>query len=146
MPQCAKAGGERLHSVPVTHPDDLARREPCKERIVDIADELGEPIFPIVRWLHAAAQAVRHQLHPVADPEDRHPRIKDPFRHAGRAFVVNARWATGQNEPLRIHPADIRRRRIKRHQLGEDAKFTHPPGDQLGRLGAEVDYGNRVRG
>ena len=75
------------------------------------------------------------------------PEVVDAGSMRGRALDVDRRRAAAEDR----RPAGLRGRDLGRgdrvgHDLAVDVRLAHPPGDQLGVLGAEVDDEDRVDG
>src|SRR4030095_5925357 len=58
--------------------------------------------LPIARAPHLAAKRARHQLHPVADAENRNSQVEEVGIAHGCAFVRHAAWPPRQNETDRV--------------------------------------------
>ena len=74
-------------------------REPAKRPFGMIDLNLGVAVFPVLGFLHPAAEMLGHELHPVADPEDRQSQLPDPGIRARRVGGIDAR-----GPPDRISP------------------------------------------
>ena len=57
----------------------------------------------------------------------------------GAPVRVHGGGAAGEDQPLRVAPADLLDADVVRQQLGEDAALAHPPRDQLRVLPAVVE-------
>ncbi len=136
----AEAGGELRHLVAVAHPDRLARREAGEEkagRLLNI--DLGAPVLAAVRAAHLAAQDVRHELHAVADAEDRDAEVEELRRRRRRPRREDALRPAGEDDADRREAADLRERQVEGVDLAVDAALAHPPRDELRELAAVVE-------
>ena len=129
---------QALHPVAVAHPDLLFGVQ-AEKQVVKIADGKGfVAVFPGPGRGHLAAQEVVEELDAVTDAQDRDPQGEQVRVHAGGIPVVDAPGASRQDDGLGGKLLDAR----KRHDVGVDfavnLKLPHPPGDELGVLGAEV--------
>src|SRR4051794_14152996 len=86
--------GHARDAVAVAHPDvdALATREAVKDFLGLLDYDAREAELTLARALDLAAEQVSHELHPVADAEDRHPKLEDAFVDARSALVIDARW------------------------------------------------------
>ena len=86
-----------------------------------------------------AAKVAGHELHAVADAEDRHAEFKELLGHRRSALFVDRLRPAGEDDPGRRKGANLRHRHIEGMKLAIDVGFTHPPGDELGVLGTEIE-------
>src|SRR5690606_35876785 len=90
-------GGEaRRHArdaVTVAHPDvdALATREAVEDARWFLDDDVRQPELALLRALDLAPEQVGHQLHAVADAEDRDAELEDALVDFRRAVLVDAR-------------------------------------------------------
>ena len=95
-------------------------------------------VFPGPGRGHLAAQEMVEELDAVADAQDRHPEAEQVRVDAGGVPVIDAPGASRQDDGLGGKLLDAR----QRHDVGVDfavnLEFPHPPGNELGVLGAEV--------
>ena len=105
----------------------------------------GHPRTPVLA-LHAttddSAELLADQLRSVADPEHRHSQVVDRRIERRGAVDVHALGAAGQDDRGRFALGDLGGGDAMRDDFGVHLQLTHPPGDQLGVLGAEVDDEN----
>jgi hypothetical protein len=138
----ARALGRRHDRVAVRHPHRLLLRQVVEEAALlrlqlRLAELAGAP-------LDAAAELLRHQVHPVADAERRHAELEQPRVDARGALGVHRRGAAGQDQRGRVSAAELVGGRAVRDELGVDARLSHPAGDQLRVLAAEVEDEHRT--
>src|ERR1043166_2973054 len=79
---------------------------------------------------------MRHQLHAVADSQDRHAEFPDAGVALRRVFAVDARRAPAQDDAGRL---DLRGRRVVPENLREHLTLADASGDDLGVLRAEIE-------
>ena len=140
-------GGDGLHKVAVTHPDGgLFTRVEAGEEPAAMNLELGPAILAPTRRDHLGAGGFGDQIHPVAEPQHWHPEIEDPPVDGRRSFVVDRIGTTGEDDAPGRPVLDPVERAGRGMDLAVDVGFPHPPGDQLGELGAVVEDQNGVLG
>ena len=91
-----------------------------------------------------APERLRHDLEAVAHAEHGHGRLEERRVEPRRTGLVDRRRPTRQHDRLGLPRQHLGHRHGVRHDLGVDLRLTHPPGDQLGVLGTEVDYQDQV--
>ncbi len=140
-------GGQCLHRVAVAHPRALGIGEPIEDARVVLHRERGRPELPLaLRDDLAPRQHVGHEVHPVANAEDREPPVEDRRIDQRRARLVHAR------RPAREDHADdpARRELLRGHVVREDlavhARLAHAPRDELHVLAAVVEDRDRLAG
>ena len=96
--------------------------------------------------LHApaddTAELLADQLGAVADAEHRNAQVVDRRIERRRTVDVDALGAARQDDRRRLAVGDLVGGDPVRDDLGVHLQLTHPTGDQLGVLGAEVDDEN----
>ena len=108
------------------------------------SDPDGDPaVFPLLCPFHLPAEEQRSQLHPVADTENGNTGVIQRRIDARGAFVVDAGWTAGKDDPLRAAGENVRKGGIPGNDFGIDVAFTDTAGDQLGVLAAEVQDQNQ---
>jgi hypothetical protein len=128
------------HRVTVTHPGGLLGRLVAqKRRRAGRERDGGGAIFAKPRVGDLASELLRHHLEAVTDAEGRDAELQDARVESRRSDLVDTRGASAQHDSGRVEGGDLSRRDRVRHDLGIDVGLTHPAGDQLGVLGAEVD-------
>ena len=135
-----------LHLIGVAHPAMAGGAHAVGKGIVHIVYlHDGAAVFPLRAAFNGRAVQMGHQLHSVANTQDRHTHPKNFFIYPGRIRIQYAGRATGEDHALRFQrPYFLRRRRVGQHQ-GIYVQFSYSPGDQLGILSAKVqnDYALR---
>ena len=101
--------------------------------------DLGAAELAVMPALDLAAELLRHRLLAVADAEHRHAGLVDRLRRQRRVLGVHRGRSAGQDHRLRLHLLEGLLRLLERHDLGIDLLLPHPPRDELGDLGAEID-------
>ncbi len=138
----AKALRQPGHPVAVAHPDRvlLALLPDALEQRRVLGDQhLGAAKFPVVPGLDLAAELMRHRLLAVADAQHRDARLEQRLRRQRRVLVEHRGGAAGQDHRRGFHRGERLGRLLERHDLAIDLLLAHPPRDELGHLGAEID-------
>ena len=134
-----EAGRGRLDRVPVAHPDGLAPGRAREDAHRRVHHQLGPAVLAAVHRGHPPPEEVGHELHPVADAENRDILAQKLGVDGGGTVFVNARWA-----PRQDHSPGLRRQELAPGSgagvdLAVRPELAHAPRDQLGVLGAEVE-------
>ena len=141
-----KALRRTRHLIGVAHPAGAARPEPRQQPAFHpVHGHLGAAVFAPRAAFHRRAQKVGHQLHAVADAQNRHAQRKHALIHRGRALVKHAGRAAAEDDAHGPRCPDIRQRRAAGQHAGIDPVLAHPPGDQLGILSAKIQNQNALR-
>ena len=128
----------------MAHPDGLLTRH-VLEQPVRLGDRHGRrAVLAVGRRQHLAAELVGHQLDAVADAQDGDAGAPQPRIDARRVRVVDAGRPTREDDAAGVAAQDLGQRRVVRQELGVDLHLAHAPGDELGRLAAEVQDHDRV--
>ncbi len=129
---------QALHPVAVAHPDLLLGVQAVKQ-VVKIGDGKGlVAVFPGPGRGHLAAQQVVEELDAVADAQDRHPEAEQLGVDGRGVPVIDAPGASRQDDgpggklPDAVESHDVR------VDFAVDLEFPHPPGNELGVLGPEI--------
>ena len=141
--------GQSLDPVAVAHPDLVGLAlvpEAVEEDALAGNLDIGAAELAIVRRRDAAAELVRHGLLAVADGEDGHAGVEEMLRRAGAVLPHYRGGAAGEDDPLGLEPLERLVGAVERRDLAIDARFAHPPGDQLGHLAAEIDDEDGIAG
>src|SRR5215207_6965893 len=133
-----EAFGRSKDRVAVAHPRHLLVRRACEEEAMLLYAEVRAAVLPYLDSPDLSAQVQRHQLHPVADTQDRHAKLKDPLVHPRRPLTVDAARSSREDDALRFARRDLLDGRIVGDHLRVDARLAHAPGYQLGVLATEV--------
>ena len=138
-----EAVGRLGDAVEVAHPHVVFRRGIVgQEQRRTGAGHAGAAVFALHAPPDDAAELLADQLGAVADAEHRHAEVVDRRIERRRSFDVDALRATGQDDRGRLAFGDLPGGDPVRDDLGVHLQLSHPPGDQLGVLGAEVDDEN----
>src|SRR2546423_2218145 len=109
-------------------------------------EHAGAVLAPLAD-LHLAAEMMRHQLHPVANPQHRNSQRKNLRIGMRRARVVNARGPPRENNSFRRQLRDFPRRNVELDDLRINLAFADPSRDDLGVLRTEIEnQDSRMRG
>src|SRR5581483_2342306 len=97
--------------------------------------------------LDAAAEVLRHQLHPVADAEHGHAQLVDAGIDLRRVLRVDRGRPAAEDERDRVLRAQLGRGRAVTDELRVDTRLADSARDQLRVLAPEVDdeHGARLR-
>ncbi|EIT87961.1 cytosine deaminase [Parascardovia denticolens IPLA 20019] len=125
---------------PMTHPGALFLRGLNEDAfgVVDIS--LGLAILTQGGLIHVATQLVGHHLEAIANAQNRHAGIEDLLIDGRGPRLVDGSGAAGQDDGLGVFGQHVVDGHGMRHQLRIDVGLTHPTGDELGVLGAEIDH------
>ena len=129
--ETAQARSERRSSTPKTI--DLPRSPPDLARL-----HVKDAIFALGAALDGAAAAVVHQLHAVADAEDREPHLEDLGVVLGRVVRVHGRAAARDDERGVAVPAQVLGGCVEGQQLALDLELAEAAVDHLAVLRAGV--------
>ena len=99
-------------------------------------------VFMFFRTGHSAAKVFCHNLHTVADPQNRYARLEYAFIQLRSIFHIYTGRTAGENNAFRFMGKDFFRRLIVRQNFTIYAAFAHSSGNQLCILPAEVDDDN----
>ena len=92
-----ESGRETLHGVAVAHPRALVVGETF-EQAAGLGDVDGRrTVLALAFGRDLAAEHLRHQMHAVADAEDRETPVEDGRLDLWRVRVVHARWSAGED-------------------------------------------------
>ena len=100
--------------------------------------EVCQTKLSLRRGLDLASKEVRHELHAVADSEDRNPRLEQGDVNQRCALGIDRVRAARKHDPFDTVEFIQSRGLEARLDLAVDVGFTDPAGDQLGVLGPEV--------
>ena len=75
----------------------------------------------------------------VADAQHRNAQFKNTRIRFGRILHIHAGRTSGQNDSRRLHFFDLFQRAGIGNDFAVHTAFPHPPGNQLGVLGAKVN-------
>ncbi len=92
-----------LDTIPVRHPDSgaLISSDSFKQITCIVDYKVGSAILPMRRFCDFSSGEMRHQLHPVANAEDRNVLVEQFFRDYRRFLLIDTRRPSGQDDALR---------------------------------------------
>jgi hypothetical protein len=126
----------------MAHPDRAFpfHKEPVEQR-PRLATELQFCMaeLPLAGRDDLPAKVTAHQLHAVADPQNRHSQFEEILDHCRRPGLVDRLGATREYYPGRTEGADRRQVHVKGVQLAIDMCLAHSTGNQLGVLGTKIE-------
>jgi hypothetical protein len=135
----ARAVGRRRHRVAVAHPRDLVGGQAREEPALLLHPHVGAAELGAVRPLDAPAELLGHELHAVADAQDRHAQVVEGRVHVRRALRVDRGGPAREHERERPARGHLLGRGAVVHDLRVDPALADPAGDELRVLSAEVD-------
>ena len=138
-----ESGGSLGDGVTVAHPHRLPVRQIRMQFSADDI-QLGAAEFTGAGVRDGAAQCLGHRLEAVADPEHRDVEIEQRRVELRRAVGVHAGRPAGQDDCARVARLDLIDGRGVRDDFGEHPRLPHPPCDELGVLGTEIDHQHRA--
>ena len=98
------------------------------------------------RASHLAAEGRGHDLHAVADPQDRNADIEEPWSALRSTGIGDACRSPGQDQANRPASTQLFGRCVERQDLRVDKELAEAPGDQLRVLRTEVENEYRLVG
>ena len=132
--------------IAVAHPNRLLRLETGKEAVGLRDRDDGRPEFPAFERHHLAAQSLGHEVHAVADAQERDTTGPDGRVGVGRALFIDAGRPAGKDHAPRPAGGDLAPWSVERQQLRVDTQLANAPGDELAVLAPEVQHHDRVHG
>ncbi len=103
-------------------------------------------VFAVRAAGDVAAEHLAHELHAVADAEDREAHLEDARVRVGRALRLHAVGAAGQDDADDAIGAQGLRRDAEGIDAGVDVAFTDAARDDLGQLRTEIEDGDGLGG
>src|SRR5262245_9339460 len=88
------------HLITVTHPHVGFGRHASKQFRFALHRDAGSAVFARRSILDSASQSITRQLHPVANPEYRNPKLENTWIAARRVRFVNTGRTTRQDQSL----------------------------------------------
>ena len=137
----AEARRHPLDMVSVRHPDDRrsAFANALKEIAVVVDREVGPAVLPMLGFGHLPAREMRHELHPVTNPEYGDPLVEEFLGNARRLLLIHAGGATRQHDALRTICENGRQWNGAGQNLRVDLGFANAACNQLGVLRPEIE-------
>ena len=146
----AEAAREFSEFVPVAVPDVDGGGQTAEEWARPLLHrEQAAAVLAPGAVLDFAAEMVAHELHAVADAEDRQAEIEEGGIRLWRVLSINAGGAAAEDDAPRLEGGDFFGRQIAAHDLRIDLTLAHPPRDDLRVLRTEIeddDARNRTGG
>jgi len=137
--QPLEAGREFEDAVAMAHPHPHALLFNIPEELASIVQsDDGRPIFPAIRFFDRPSQQGSHQLHAVADAENRTIQVEDSWIQAWGLRIVHAGRTPGEDDAPGLEGSDLGQRQLVWVDFAVDPALPHPSGNQLGGLGAKV--------
>ena len=140
------AGRRRLYRVAVAHPDGLraARTEKDADGLLD--HHFGASELPLGVGADLPAEEVGHELHAVADAQNREVALEQRGVDRGGAVLVHAARPARQDDAPGVRTRHLAPVAGARVNLAVHVQLPHAPGDELRVLGAEIEdeYLNRA--
>ena len=140
--QSVEARWQLRDMVAVAHPHGKLRVQALEETVRLADRQQRGTVLACVTGIDLAPEVMSDQLHAVADAEHRYTGAEGVRIHLGRARLVNARRAAGEDQPGRGSAPELGPGRGAGNQLAVDAGFTDPARDELAVLGPEVEDEN----
>ena len=137
---------QRVDMVSVRHPDVHRVRQAGEDGAFAAVREAGRAELALGRRRDAAAEPMRHLLHPVADAQQRQLAVQRPLRRTRRVRVVDGCGAAREDHAFGIEPGRVRARERRRRELAVDVQFADASRDQHRRLRAHVEDDDRLAG
>ena len=121
------------------------RQTPWNSGVSPVISKLGAAEFAGMPAFHLAAEGRHHGLLAIADAEDGHAGVGDGWRELRRAGLMHRCRSAGEDDGLWQDRLERRLGLVEGHDFRIDAGLPHPPRDELGVLGAEIDDEHFVR-
>ena len=137
-----KAGGHIGHCIAVAHPYSGLFGNAFKEGAAAVAIKISMAVFMLFRLRYFAAQFLSHELHAVADAQNRYSCFEHAGIHLGCIFCIDTGWTAGENNALRILGKDFLSALVVWQDFAVNAAFADTPCDELGVLAAKVNNHN----
>src|SRR5262249_51076347 len=87
-----------FYLVAVAHPDDGFLGDASEKPVLFVDPATGAAEFPAGGRLDLAAQRLTGELHPVADAQNRNPKLEEGRITPGCAGLIDASRATGEDD------------------------------------------------
>src|SRR5688572_12498183 len=101
--------------------------------------EFAGTIFPTVGELHFSAQLMRHQLHAIADPQNRNAEVKDRAIGMRGGARIDAGGSPAENKALGTARLDFVGGNVESDDLRINLTLAHAARDHLRVLRPEVE-------
>src|SRR5688572_18224717 len=98
--------------------------------------------LPMARAAHLPTQHLRHQLHAVANAQQRDAKLEDLRVAPRRSCLRDAHWPAGEDDPGSVRSPELLNRCVERDDLGVDRELTQTTSDELRVLRTEIQDEN----
>ena len=102
-----KSLGGRKYCVAMTGPGFLLVGRSGEDAVVAFYAEIRAAVLPYLYRPDFSAEHERHELHPVADTQNRHTEVEERRVYARCAVLVDAVWAAGEDYSFRFTGGDL---------------------------------------
>ena len=99
-------------------------------------------IFPLLRLSTVTTQSIYHELHAIADSQDRNSHFKDIPMDSWSSFIEYCRRPSGKDYCVWSKGFDIRERSLITLDFTEDSALSHSTGNEKIILTSEVNNQN----
>ena len=143
MGQSGKACRQALHGITVAHPHGRSILDIGQQvhRVVHKQRRLA--VFSAACRHDRTAQLLHHQLHAVANTEDRNAQVPNTRITHRSPGLIHGAGAPTEDDPLGLDGLEFFRRGGVTHHQRKHLGFPHAPGDQLRVLGTKIKDHNR---
>ena len=125
--------------VAVAHPDDRLARDVVEERLGRVQHAaLGAAELAGRRRIDLGPHRLAGQLHPVADPQDRHAQLEDRRIALRCPGLVDARRPAREDQGQRVQLANSLGRDVVADDPRKRMPLAHPARDELDVLSTEI--------
>ena len=100
--------------------------------------------FPVVPALNLSAELRRQKHLAIANAENRNSGVENDLRRPGAALFGRRCGPAGKDHRLGLHPGKSLGCLLEGDDFRVNPHLAHPPGNELGNLGTEVDNENLV--
>ena len=146
-----RSAGQRRKSLRGTG-DGIAVTHPHADGVGNTGQKLprgrnaqaGASILRCSGMSHLTAESLGHGLESIADAQHRHTSVKQRRVDARGALCVDRGRTTRKNNGGGFLSEHVAHWHVMRDDLGVNIRLTHPAGNELGVLRAEVDHQNDV--
>jgi hypothetical protein len=138
-----ETGRQLFDGVAVAHPRALVVGE-ALEQATGLGDvDRSRSVFALALGRDLATQDVRHEVHAVADAEDREPAVQDRGLDERRVLVVHARRSAGEDDADHAASLELLGGDVVGEDLAVHAGLADAARDELRVLGSIVEDRDR---
>ena len=134
-----EALGDLRDAVAMAHPDDELLGKSREQLVARDRRHLGLAVLALRTGLNRAAKLLAHELHAVADAEDRDAQVEDLRIDTRRAFFEHAVRSAREDDALWHVLTELRRGRVEADDLRKDLLLTNATRDELRVLRTVVE-------